>query len=386
MHTPSPSLIAKAATTLILSALVVQTGCWSDATSCGKDTDCFSGELCIQGSCSLGSSTQLDASADLNTPNPGDDMSDAGPDQPTTQQCPARAPTLCGQLCVNTDSDTEHCGRCDNPCEAAQVCTQGVCAAPQPSGCAQEGCPDGLTCNTSTGVCEGGQPPQCQATNQCSHNERCIEGQCVCRDTFNRCDGRCYAPDDADHCGDTCARCPDAANATRACVQGQCELSCSDGAKLCQDTCAACPQDSNATGLDCDANRCVIKSCKDGFKTCADGNGCCKDSSADCSFLVDSNPKGRVRGERQWRTSISTTVGKIVELDGTQNPVGQVVNSYKWRAITPPNVNLTINPNDTASQVNVTMPAVGDYLFELTTYDILGIASCETNSVKVEVR
>jgi MYXO-CTERM domain-containing protein len=38
--------------------------------------------------------------------------------------------TLCGQVCVDLNQHTGHCGACDRPCAAGQVCTAGVCTEP----------------------------------------------------------------------------------------------------------------------------------------------------------------------------------------------------------------------------------------------------------------
>jgi uncharacterized protein YkwD len=35
--------------------------------------------------------------------------------------------TLCGLLCVRTDTNPSHCGRCDNPCPANAGCSAGQC-------------------------------------------------------------------------------------------------------------------------------------------------------------------------------------------------------------------------------------------------------------------
>jgi N-acetylneuraminic acid mutarotase len=37
---------------------------------------------------------------------------------------------LCGDTCVDRVTDPNHCGRCDSPCEAGEVCEQATCVAP----------------------------------------------------------------------------------------------------------------------------------------------------------------------------------------------------------------------------------------------------------------
>ena len=49
--------------------------------------------------------------------------------------CPADR-TECGSECVDTSSDTDHCGRCDHRCAAEQVCEDGSCVDPDGPGAA----------------------------------------------------------------------------------------------------------------------------------------------------------------------------------------------------------------------------------------------------------
>ncbi|MBN2192490.1 MAG: hypothetical protein JW751_06705 [Polyangiaceae bacterium] len=40
--------------------------------------------------------------------------------------CPG-AEVHCGDECVDTRTDTVHCGRCDHPCATDQACEAGTC-------------------------------------------------------------------------------------------------------------------------------------------------------------------------------------------------------------------------------------------------------------------
>lgn len=43
-------------------------------------------------------------------------------------ECTCEAPSvICGQTCVDLDSDFDHCGFCNFPCEGGQICAEGVC-------------------------------------------------------------------------------------------------------------------------------------------------------------------------------------------------------------------------------------------------------------------
>jgi hypothetical protein len=70
-----------------------------------------------------------DASAkpDASVPDasaPADAGVDAGP-----PACPTNT-ERCGTDCVDTQSESAHCGRCDNVCGGTQICTDGACVAP----------------------------------------------------------------------------------------------------------------------------------------------------------------------------------------------------------------------------------------------------------------
>jgi hypothetical protein len=51
-----------------------------------------------------------------------------GDDDDGADSCPT-GQTACGDSCVDLDSSSEHCGRCDNPCGADEVCRLGSCVA-----------------------------------------------------------------------------------------------------------------------------------------------------------------------------------------------------------------------------------------------------------------
>ena len=79
----------------------------------------------------------------------------------------------CAGMCVELDSDPEHCGACSDPCEAMQVCDRGECSD---QGCAEE----------EASACEGAcveldsNPGHCGACGQaCLGDELCVGGQCL---------------------------------------------------------------------------------------------------------------------------------------------------------------------------------------------------------------
>jgi hypothetical protein len=44
--------------------------------------------------------------------------------------CQSNVPDVCGSVCVNTQTDVDHCGACDTKCPATSVCSQGKCSPP----------------------------------------------------------------------------------------------------------------------------------------------------------------------------------------------------------------------------------------------------------------
>jgi Lectin C-type domain/Stigma-specific protein, Stig1 len=71
-----------------------------------------------------------DAGRDASTPDAStqpDATVDAGP-----PACPSGT-DRCGSECVDTSSESNHCGDCDTVCSTAQVCTAGSCVDPAPT-------------------------------------------------------------------------------------------------------------------------------------------------------------------------------------------------------------------------------------------------------------
>jgi hypothetical protein len=76
--------------------------------------------------------------------------------------------TECGEECVDTDKDPDHCGDCDQPCLDGQSCSQGKCK-----------------CSGQQQVCDNAcvdtkiDPDHCGGCNDaCKNNEICVNGNC----------------------------------------------------------------------------------------------------------------------------------------------------------------------------------------------------------------
>ena len=69
--------------------------------------------------------------------------------------CTGNCSTLCGQQCVDTQTDTSHCGGCDQPCPDGKTCQGGFCSCPPPTTeCTfGSGCVDLQTDEENCGFC-----------------------------------------------------------------------------------------------------------------------------------------------------------------------------------------------------------------------------------------
>lgn len=202
---------------------------------------------------------------------------------------------MCGASCVDTRTDSSHCGVCGLSCSglphvnsamcAASACRIGMCE-PGYSDCdgdARNGCETAITTTDNCGACAA----RCSAGFVCdtvASPARCVD---ACMGTM-LCSGSCVdTARNIDHCGACGVACADRPNATRACAAGRCSLSCISGFANCDgvdangceaDTmssvstcggCSPCAVRANATAR-CSVGACAY-SCNAGWADC-DGN------------------------------------------------------------------------------------------------------------------
>lgn len=126
-------------------------------------------ERCVSGNSQLGpdadaSSGENDTGGHWHDTSPPDDggTNDVDAESP---QCPQ---DQCGDDCVDLSSSADHCGYCDQPCEAPRTCQDGHCECPGDDELCADQCVDVTASDDHCGSCG----------NACSGGENCVEGQC----------------------------------------------------------------------------------------------------------------------------------------------------------------------------------------------------------------
>lgn len=180
-----------------------------------------------------------------------------------TGGCPATS-LVCDGVCVDPQTDPDHCGSCDKWCLSGVACTAGECAICDQNTCV-DACSDLLTdpnhcagCDKScavNGICVGGgcacpagtdpcacdpadeqctdacadldvDPRHCKACGvACKANEVCGGNGCACPETVTvkTCGGVCAdTSTDPDHCGDCSVSNSNKCGAELACIAGKC--------------------------------------------------------------------------------------------------------------------------------------------------------------------
>ena len=173
----------------------------------------------------------------------------------------------CDGLCVNTESNPNHCGACKNACKIGEACTKGKCT---------------LVCQSSLSDCKGScvnlktDHSNCGVCGTtCKAGQVCSDGKCAlsCQSDLSDCKGTCVnMKTDIGNCG----ACGTACKAGQVCSDGKCALTCQDSLKDCKGLCINTKTDianCGACGTACKAG----EVCSGG--TCALS---CQSSLTDC--------------------------------------------------------------------------------------------------------
>jgi len=131
--------------------------------------------------------------------------------------------TNCSGQCVNTSSDTNHCGSCGTKCATGQSCVNGTCKLVCGTGltnCSNK-CVDTKTDTANCGSCG----------TTCPSGQVCQNGSCslVCGTGLTNCSNTCVdLKTDESHCG-TCTK---VCSSSQVCTNGACVTSCNPSLNL----------------------------------------------------------------------------------------------------------------------------------------------------------
>ncbi len=189
---------------------------------------------------------------------------------------------LCERECIDLSADPLHCGDCDQPCDAGEVCDGGSCAFIED--CTETPCPGLSYCDLATKHCL----PGCLESEQCSGGQDCniVDHTCNCPSGTHLCSGVCSSDDALATCGDSCTPCPTDPNGDAACNEGQCALACDAGFRLQG---SACPDiDECAEGADnCDPRAgCINQPGSFSCGACPTGSIDVNGNGTQCAFRV----------------------------------------------------------------------------------------------------
>jgi hypothetical protein len=159
--------------------------------------------------------------------------------------CPGTQ-SMCKAGCVDTQSDANNCGKCENPCPAGGTCSAGKCSAidcapPQPVDMCGNCGTRSPTCDrtkgtwtgpptacTGEGVCSPAKTQDCSpavkgANQTCGLN--CTWGACACANNLTMCKSGCVdTKTDNANCGGCESPCP----AGSTCTAGRCPIVSTD--------------------------------------------------------------------------------------------------------------------------------------------------------------
>jgi hypothetical protein len=191
----------------------------------------------------------------------------------------------CGSLCVDKNSDREHCGACANSCGEGH-CQGGSCGCDTPDTLCNGSCVDLQTSEAHCGSC--GQSCQTGAT--------CTAGACVCTLPLTQCGNACVnTSNDSQHCGG----CNQACSTGTSCAQGSCV--CPASQIECNGVCVDSKSDANNCGscgmvcaAACGNGSCIFASeiAAGAESTCArmtDGSVFCWGAKGSTTYVL--NPK-----------------------------------------------------------------------------------------------
>ncbi len=240
----------------------------------------------------------------------------------------ANGTVRCGTACIDTQSNAQHCGDCEQSCGSGQACDGGQC---QTGSCPgnQERC-GGQCVNLSN------DEAHCGACGRsCAGDLTCLSGDCACAQG-TKCGTACVdLQTDDDHCGQCSRTCTD----DLTCINGDC--GCAAGTK-CGTDCVNTGTDNRhcggcgtvcGSGTRCEGGECVQPpecssdfdcgagtgdlTCRNGRCVCkTDGEGICYRYNAAAGVAGECNPcctggNGICLRDHVCRGDLGTTFGGV---------------------------------------------------------------------------
>ena len=199
---------------------------------------------------------------------------------------------LCGETCLDLQSDAANCGACGRACPAGESCTAGRCQCPRGREICNGACLDIERDRANCGRCG----------HVCIPGDVCTNGTCVCPAGKALCDGRCVDeeidPANCGHCGNVCP-------AKEICAAGRCV--CPVGREACSGTCI--DPDTDAANCGRCGHRCIPgDTCVSGSCVCPAGHAVCSGTCID----VESNPRNCGRCASSCIPGDACTFGRCV--------------------------------------------------------------------------
>ncbi len=259
--------------------------------------------------------------------------------------------------CVDTNTDSAHCGTCGNRCAQDEHCSEGECMeVPCPQDQTRCQLEDAEGGEASVGECHNLDTSRThcgQCGNSCQDGYQCLDGECtlICPPSQQACDNTCtQTSSDWENCGS----CGNQCDSNQLCNEGICStLPCGPGLLTCNNGCIdpaynhlhcggcnrACPPSHT-----CNAGQCALW-CPDGMEKC--GNTCTwtTEDATNCGTCGNRCPAGAacqngscntlVRGVRINRSSAKLVPGASVTLTATVEPVNATNKSVIWQSSAP---------------------------------------------------
>ncbi|MDP2343529.1 MAG: hypothetical protein Q8O67_21395 [Deltaproteobacteria bacterium] len=256
---------------LLLLLLLPLGGCdgCSAASGCNDDDDCGAG-VCLRGVCESFGPGEGEGEGEGEGAGEGEGEGEGEEGEGEGEKGEGEGEpisALCNGAVVDTQTDEDNCGECDNRCsgagpncDEAEFCVDGGCeclglslllaCAPGSADCG-DGCVDLLTTKESCGECG----TACVDDPACGVPTLCVDGGCLCPGAAPLCpagemlcgDG-CVDPrkdeGNCGECGNACVDDGDFCDGVASCIEGGCaqiDPPCGEeGCDEVTDTCGAC--------------------------------------------------------------------------------------------------------------------------------------------------